>query len=122
MVYAVLLASLAAFLQIMKITGLIDHVKAAAANLFGALRVFRNTTMREDEKEAAIQAATLRMFALFFGILIRTAAAGSVATFLVFVSIRARFFTVGALEAALTNWLILAAFMAATPLMWRITK
>lgn len=122
MVYAVLLASLAAFLQTLKFTGLISHVKAAAANLLRAFRVIKNTAMSENEKEAAIQAATLKMFALCFGILIRTAAALAVALFLVFVSIRAGFITIADLETALTDKILLALFLATTPLMWRITK
>lgn len=122
MVYLVLLAALVVFLLGIKFTGLIGHVSTAATDARQALTVIQNTNISEDEKEAAVQAAALRMFASFFGILARAMVAVVVSILLVLVSIWAGLCTIAAVEAALTNWLFIVFAIVVTPLIWLVIK
>lgn len=122
MVYVVLLVSLAGFLLSIRITGIVGQVHLAATDARQALTVMKNVNMNEDEKEALVQAAALRMFILFFGILIRATVAVAVATLLVLVAIWTGLSTMEAVEAGVTNWIFLISVVVITLLMWRVIK
>lgn len=122
MVYLVLLVSLAGFLLSIRITGIISQVHTAAADARQALIVMRNVDMSEDEKETLVQAAALRMFILFFGILIRATVAVAVSILLVLIAVWAGLCTMEAVEAGLTNWIFLTSAVVITLLMWRVIK
>lgn len=122
MVYLVLLAALLAFLLGIKFTGLISQVHIAATDARQAVTVIKDVNMSEDEKEAAVQTAALRMFFMFFSILARVAVAIAVAILLVYVAAWTGLCSMAAVEAALTNWVFILGTIAVTVLMWKVIK
>ena len=73
MVYFFLAASIGLFILGINVLGVVPRVKHVIANSREALSVVQSTQMSEDDKEAAIQKAAVRMFGAFGSILVRVA-------------------------------------------------
>lgn len=109
MVYAVLAVAVGLFAIGLRLTGVIPRARGVLTGVSRALEIIRATDLTDDEKEAIIRTASLDMFAVFFSILTRTAAAVVIPFALLALCIGAQFFEARQAVSASMDWRFIGA-------------
>lgn len=75
MVVTISILAVAAFLLVFAVVGIMDVALGVASTANDALRIMRDPTATDEERESHVQKAAIKLFGAFFGILVRVAAA-----------------------------------------------
>lgn len=122
MTYVVLALAAGLCILCIRLTGLVGQTRAIMSDSRRALEVMRASNLSEDEKEHALQRASLRMFADLGMVLLQTTAVLAVPVLFVLAWTMVGHPTLAEIEAAAMSWPFILGTTAVMLLFWRFIR
>ena len=122
MTYVVLALAAGLCILCIRLTGLIGQTRTIMSDTRRALDVMRAPNLSEDEKESALQRASLRMFADLGMVVLQTVAVFAVPVLFVLAWTMVGHPTLEEIEAAAMSWPFILGTTAVMLLFWRFIR